>query len=231
MNHPNGGSRAAQKRDILARHPMFSTLSPAEIDRLAAYARLEHFSRGTMIFSKGDPGSALMAVVSGRVKICVPSADGKEIVFNLVNAGEVFGEIALLDGRPRTAHAVAMSDSEILVLDRREFVPFLRSNPDVVLTLLAVLCARVRRTSEQVEDVLFLDLASRLAKLLLSLAERTGSNQLRVTQKELGQMIALSRESINKQLQVWAARGLLRVEKGGLVLLDPGALSKLNQAS
>jgi CRP/FNR family transcriptional regulator, cyclic AMP receptor protein len=229
MNHPNAGSRAAQKRDILARYPMFSTLNPAEIERLAAYARLEHFSRGTMIFSKGDAGSALMAVVSGRVKICVPSADGKEIVFNLVNAGEVFGEIALLDGRPRTAHAIAMNDSEILVLDRREFVPFLRNNPDVALTLLAVLCARVRRTSEQVEDVLFLDLATRLAKLLLSLAEQTGSPRLRVTQKELGQMIGLSRESINKQLQVWAARGWLRIEKGGLVLVDPGALTKLGE--
>ncbi len=209
--------------------PCFRPLNPAEIERLAAYARLEHFSRGTMIFSKGDAGSALMAVVSGSVKICVPSAEGKEIVFNLVNAGEVFGEIALLDGRPRTAHAVAMSDSEILVLDRREFVPFLRNNPDVALTLLAVLCARVRRTSEQVEDVLFLDLATRLAKLLLSLAERTGNYRLRVTQKELGQMIGLSRESIDERLQVWSARGWLHIEKGGLVLIDPGALAKLGE--
>src|SRR5271166_4496900 len=102
--------RAALRREILANHPLFVSLSASEIAHLAAYARLERVPRGESIFMKGDAGSALMAVVSGAVKISVPSADGKEIVFNIIYPGQVFGEIALLDGRPRTADALTMDD-------------------------------------------------------------------------------------------------------------------------
>ena len=230
---PARSLRAGAKRDILSSHPLFAGLSPSDVDRLADYGRLEHLRKGATIFSKGDPGTGLMAVVSGLVKIGVPSPEGKEIVLNIIHPGEVFGEIALLDGRPRTANAVAMADSEVLSLDRREFVPFIRANPDVALSLLAVLCDRLRRTSEQVEDVLFLDLAGRLAKMVLRLgrADPGGAMRVRATQKELGQMIGLSRESTNKQLQLWVARRWVTIEKGGLVVRNAPALQKFAQDS
>jgi CRP/FNR family cyclic AMP-dependent transcriptional regulator len=223
-------SRISLKRAVLQKLPLFSTLSSLEIDRLVAYARLQRVRRGEVLFSKGDVGSTLIAVVSGAVKICVPSSEGKEIVLNVIQPGEVFGEISLLDGQPRTANALCMFDSEILTLDRREFIPFLKQNPDVMLTLLAVLCGRLRRTSEQVEDVLFLELDSRLAKMLLLRAQvdSQGTLRVRATQKELGQMIGLSRESTNKQLQIWSNRGFIQIEKGSVIILNHGALQKFS---
>jgi CRP-like cAMP-binding protein len=141
----------------------------------------------------------------------------------------VFGEIALLDGRPRTADAVAVEDCDVLVLDRREFVPLLRANPDLALKLMELLCGRLRRTSEQVEDVMFLDLEGRLAKALLRLAgeQRRGDARtalVRITQRELGQMIGMSRESTNKALRDWQRRGWVRLVKGGVAIRSPDQL-------
>ena len=170
----------------------------------------------------------MMAVVSGGVKIGSLSAEGKDVVLNIIQPGEVFGEIALLDGRPRTANATAIHDSEILVLERRDFIPYLKQTPEVGLTLLAVLCDRLRRTSEQVEDVLFLDVSGRLAKTILRLAMRSrqSNRHVRATQKEIGQMIGLSRESTNKQLQCWVRRDWIVIEKGGLIIKNAAALER-----
>ena len=220
--------KGSTKRDLLAGHPLFSSMKAEEIERLASYARIVRFARSSVIFSKGDEGSGLMAVVSGGVKISSLSQEGKDVVLNLIQPGEVFGEIALLDGRPRTANATAMQDSEILVLERRDFIPYLKQTPEVGLTLLAVLCDRLRRTSEQVEDVLFLDVSGRLAKTILRLAkhQRHGNSQVKATQKEIGQMIGLSRESTNKQLQCWVRRDWIAIEKGGLTIKNAAELER-----
>ena len=220
--------RHSAKRDLLAGHPLFSGLKLDDLERLSGYSRIVRAEKGSAIFSKGDPGTGLMAVVSGGVKISVPSPDGKEVVLNTIQPGEVFGEIALLDGRSRTANAFAMLDSELLILERREFIPFLKQSPEVGLTLLAVLCDRLRRTSEQVEDVLFLDVSGRLAKTILRLSahEPDGRRYVHATQKEIGQMIGLSRESTNKQLQAWVRSKWIAVEKGGLTIKNAAALEK-----
>lgn len=230
----NGGA-PVDKRAVFGRHPLFGDLPPSDIEKLAAYARVDRFRKGASIFRKGDASSGLMAVLEGQVKISVPSVDGKEAVLNVIHAGQVFGEIALLDGRPRTADATAMTDCDLLVLDRREFVPLLRANPDLALRLMELLCARLRRTSEQVEDVMFLNLEGRLAKALLRLAEddwEPGGTRARVTitQRELGQMIGMSRESTNKQLQEWQRRGWVRLVTGGVELLDRPALAAMTDS-
>src|SRR3954469_15941711 len=187
LRQQNRGSKL-DKRAILREHPMFSVLDPDAIDRLASYSHSRSVAAGTAIFAKGDPGTSLFAVCSGTVKISNRSFEGKDAVFNLLNAGEIFGEIALLDGRPRTAEALALTDCELMIIDRRDFVPLVKSQPDIALNIIEVLCARLRRTSEQVEDVIFLDLPARLAKTLLRLAERVKSPQARkvaITQKEI----------------------------------------------
>jgi CRP-like cAMP-binding protein len=175
----------------------------------------------------------MMAVLRGQVRISAPSPDGREIVLNMINAGEVFGEIALLDGKDRTADAVAQTDCELLVIERRSFVPFLMSNPEVALRLLAVLCERLRRTTEQVEDMLFRDLPTRLAKKLLSLAAASGERAqggfriaTRMSQRELGTMVGMSRESVNKQLRAWQLDGIITTDQGCIVLTDERALQK-----
>jgi CRP-like cAMP-binding protein len=185
---------------------------------------------GTTIFAKGDVGASLFAVCAGTVKITNRSLDGKDAVFNLINAGEIFGEIALLDGRPRTADALAMTDCELMVIDRREFIPLVESRPDVALRLIEVFCARLRHTSEQIEDALFLDFPARLAKTLLWLAKNakvSPQGRVTITQREIGQIIGMSRESTNKQLRVWAQRNWLRLERGGVVLLAPDPLAEI----
>jgi CRP-like cAMP-binding protein len=217
----------AARRRILERHSLFGTLTTDELDQLLARARVTTYRAREEIFHKGSPGTGLLAVLGGRVRISSLGPEGGEVVLNVIEAGEVFGEIALLDGKERTADAAALTDCELLAIDRRDFVPFLRANPDVALRLLAVLCHRLRRTTEQVEDMIFLDGPSRLAKKLLQLAEAHGGADaagVRISQRELGSMLGLSRESINKQLALWHRDGVIRVDRGGVTILDRDAL-------
>ncbi len=175
---------------------------------------------------KGDPGTCLFAVHSGTVEISVPSIDGRNAVVNLIKEDEIFGEIALLDGRPRTADAVAFVDCTLMVIDRRDFLPLLREQPDIAVKLLEILCARVRRTTEQVEELMFLNLRGRLAKTLLRLSDAASPpGQLAITQRELSEIAGLSREEVNKQLQVWSKDALVRLERGGIFVLKRAALA------
>ena len=181
------------------------------IEHLGSYMKTRKVPRGATIFAKGDPGTGLMGVLAGSVKVSVASAEGKDIVLNIFREGEVFGEIALLDGRPRTADATAMSDCELIVIERRDFVPFLSNHPDVTIKFIEILCSRLRRTSEQVQDVTFLNLPTRLAKrsLQLTSSDQGGApgRKVAITQREISQMIGRSQESTNKQLRAWVKRG------------------------
>jgi len=221
------------KLAILRNHPLFGQLGVDALNRLASYAHTKSVRAGTTIFEKGDPGTSLFAVLSGTVKISNQSTDGKDAVLNMIVAGGIFGEIALLDGRPRTADAFAVTDCQLMVIDRRDFVPLISQNPDIAIKLIEVLCGRIRRTSEQVEDMTFLDLPGRLAKTLLWLSAQPGSSPNRkvsITQREIGQIIGMSRESTNKQLREWEDKKWLRLERGGVVVLDPRPLAEIVEA-
>jgi CRP-like cAMP-binding protein len=223
--------RVLDKLAPLRNHPLFREFPPSVIEHFGTYMTRRSVRRGATIFAKGDPGTGLMAVLWGSVKISVPTADGREAVLNIINPGEIFGEIALLDGRSRTADAVAMDDCELMVIDRRDFIPFLREQPDIALKFIEILCARIRHTSEQVEDVMYLSFPGRLAKALLQLtggpeAPATHRN-IRITQRELSSIIGMSRESTNKQLRAWENRKWVRLQRGGIAVLNPSALAKL----
>jgi CRP-like cAMP-binding protein len=219
------------KHAVLRQHPLFAELDPKVVDRLLTYARSRIVAAGAMIFARGDAGTGLFMVCSGTVKIANHSADGKDAVFNLLGAGDIFGEIALLDGRPRTANAVALTRCELIAIDRRDFIPLVKDQPEIALKLIEVLCARLRHVSEQVEDVLFLDLPGRLAKTLLRLAGRarpsSSGRKVAITQREIGQIIGMSRESTNKQLREWALQNWVRLERGGITVLAPAALAEI----
>jgi CRP/FNR family transcriptional regulator, cyclic AMP receptor protein len=215
--------RIAAMRQILERHSLFGSLTAGELDQLLKHARVQTFRARQEIFHKGAPGLGLLAVLKGKVRISSVGPDGNQVTLNMIDEGDVFGEIALLDGKERTADAFAMSECELLAIDRRDFVPYLRANPEVALRLLAVLCERLRRTTEQVEDMIFLDAPQRLAKKLLQLAAG-GKGTIGLSQRELGSMIGLSRESINKQLAHWQQEGVIKLEPGGIVLVNLAAL-------
>src|SRR3954467_6675170 len=139
---------------LLRNHPIFCDLEPEALDQLCRYAKHSSLKRGATILSKGDPGNSLIAIVSGTVKISQSSADGRSGILNLIGPGEIFGEVAVLDGLARTADATANTNCEIYVIDRRDFIPFVRSQPALAMKLIELLCERLRWTSDQVEEVI-----------------------------------------------------------------------------
>jgi CRP-like cAMP-binding protein len=225
---------SSNKLSVLRQHPMFRDLGAEALDQLCRYAKHTSLKRGATICSKGDPGNFLFIVISGTVKISVSSPDGRNAILNLINAGDLFGEVAVLDGQARTADAIANTNCEIFVLDRRDFLPFVRSQPELAMRLIELLCTRLRWTSDQVEQVILQDLPGRLASALLGLTEKRKlepqSHTIAITQQEISEMVGMTRESINKQLRAWAARNWVRLEHGAIVVLDAASLRELADA-
>ena len=225
---------ATNKLAVLRKHPIFCDLDSEALDQLCRYAKHATLKRGDAIFSKGDPGTSLYAVISGTVKISISSADGRSAILNLIGAGETFGEVALLDGQERTADASANTNCEIYVIDRREFLPFVRSQPALAMKFIELLCTRLRWTSDQVEQVILQNLPGRLASALIRLTRKhklsPTDRTIAVTQQEISEMVGMTRESINKQLRVWAARSWVRLEHGAIVVLDAESLQELAEA-
>jgi CRP/FNR family transcriptional regulator, cyclic AMP receptor protein len=222
---------SGNKLAVLRKHQIFRDLSPEAFDQLCRYAKHATLKRGATIFSKGDPGNSLVAVISGTIKISVSSPDGRTAILNLIGPGEIVGEVALLDGHARTADATANTNCEIFIIDRREFLPFVRSQPELAMKFIELLCARLRWTSDQVEEVILQDLPGRLASALIRLTERhmppEGSHTIAVTQQEISEMVGMTRESINKQLRAWAGRNWVRLEHGAIMVLDIESLQTL----
>ena len=224
------------KPALLARHWLLEHLSGEELDKLARYARFRSFQHKDVIFRKGDAGQSMLVVVEGRVRITNQSTSGKEVVLNIINPSEIVGEIALLDGEMRTADAIAIGDVELLELARRDFLPFLEHHSGVCIKLLAMLCKRLRKTSDQVEDFVFLEPPARLAKTLLRLAEcnEPGANRsdkpcvdVRLSQTELGALAGLRREAVNRQLHQWCDEGIVSLERSRIWIEQPGALEEI----
>ncbi len=171
--------------------------------------------------------------VSGRLKVATTSPEGADVTLNIMDEGEVFGDLALLAGGRRTATVTALTDCELLVLERRDFLQFLRQQPEVAINLLGVVAQRLVRISELVEDTIFLNLPARLSKKLLELGELYGEETgdglrltLNLSQSELGSMVGTSRESVNKQIRVWAEQGVLSMERGQITLHRIEALER-----
>lgn len=233
---PESGAMLMRRKSdtaaVLNDHFLLRHLADAERDELLARARIERYAAGQRVFSKGDAESGLMAVLAGRIKLTSMSPDGNEMLFDILDGGRVFGEIALLDGKPRSHDATALEASEVLVLSRRDFIPFLEARPAICIRFMAELCARLRRTDEMVEDALFLGLPPRLAKRLLHLAEtfgRAGESGhvrigLRLSQKDLASLVGMSRESINKQVRRWRESGIIDVARGTIIIRDMARL-------
>lgn len=217
---------------LLARNPLLGILGPDRLGALVSHGHSRHCDTNEAVFYKGDPGDSMMAVLSGRVKISATSVDGKEVVFNIINAGEVFGELTLLDGKDRSADAIAMEPAELLVLHRRDFLPCLRQEPELCMQMFIVLCDRLRATSEQVEDLL-LHQSARLAKRLLFLAERFGREtddgiviDVKMSQGELAKQVGMRREGLNRQLSQWRDAGIVATREGTIVLKDSSRLER-----
>lgn len=223
------------KRDTLLASPFFQHMAEHELDEIIAFATERRVPKGSVIFTKGDPGSSMMAVLAGRVRVSAVSADGREVTLNVIGPGEIFGEIALLDGKPRSADCTTLEDSVLMVVERRHFMPFLMKNEAMVDRLLGVLCERLRRTSMALEEIALFDLQARLARLLMKLSEDYGRPlptggiriDLKLSQRDLATLVASSRETVNKQLRGWREKGVVEQTAGYLVVKDSAALTRL----
>ncbi len=219
------------KRALIKRHALFQGLEDEVIDRIVSLGVTERLKIGETLFMKGDKGDALYGVLSGRVRIYASAPSGKEVTLNAMEPGDMFGEIALLDGNPRTAGAVAETDTDLVAIHRRDFLAYLEHEPRLAMHCIRLLCDRVRRTSELVEDAAFLSLPARLAKRLLVLADLYGKDDsagrrigLQLSQREIAQMMSTTRESVNKHLQAWKREDWIDLARGSVVIRDADAL-------
>ncbi len=227
-----------EREDLIRDVPLLARLAQRDLRALASQGHIHSYRAGAVIFSEGDPGDSLHIVVEGGIRITVLSGGGVEATVALLGPGEFVGHLALLDGRPRSASAVAAAQpTRTLVVTREDFLGWLAERPRAAFALLETLSLLLRSTDEALADLAFLDLPHRLAKRLLNLAaahpemhvQGHGSDEvrLRITQAELASMLGVSRESVNKQLNVLANQGSVRLGRGNVTLLDPEALRSL----
>lgn len=219
------------KAGVLAENYLFRGIQRDELVDLVERAPIVRKAANASIIRKGDPGDSMMAVLSGRVRVCCYSEEGKELTLNIIGQGQCFGEIALLDGESRTADAIAMEPTELLVVSRQDFLPWLEQRPKVCLQLMTVLCERLRRTSSQLEDTLFYEAPFRLARSLIRLADSFGRPEgettvidLKLSQQRLGTLVGLTRESTNKCLTEWQREQIVDRVGGFIVIRDREAL-------
>ena len=216
-------------RMMLQRSPLFRGLAPAVLERIAALATQRSHRRGEVVFSQGETGDALYAVVTGKIRISTGNSAGREIFLNIMEPGDTFGEIALLDGGPRTATATAIAASELVSIRRGPLFALLEREPPAALELLRLCGERLRWTSGLLEDAVLLDASARLAKRLLSLGELHGDKSgargtLHISQEELASFLGISRQAVNQQLQDWKAKGWVGLGRGSVTVLDESAV-------
>ncbi len=212
---------------LIKQIPLFSSLDKKDLETLASSGRLLSLKQGETLFRKGDEGTALYIVKHGNIKIVLPSKVGDEIIVTIFSDGDYFGEMALLDGEARSADAIAIDESEVFILKRNKFLEFLKSNVNAIKSILSLLSKRLRMTDELLEDTCFLSISARLAKKLLELVASYGREEegevhidLSLTQKELGDMIGATRESINKELKTLRKRGILVTDGSHISIKD-----------
>jgi len=212
----------------LAAVPLFAGLDAASIESVGRGMRSRRFRRGEVIFHLGDPGDALFVVISGAVKISLPSETGDEAILATLRPGDFFGELALLDGAPRSATAAALEPTETLVLPRDRFRELIATEPLIRDALLAALARELRRLTLHVEELHFLDIAGRLAARLARLSDEQGRRQpdgsirldAPITQSDLAAMVGCTRQSVNKLLGLFVDDGLIRLERDAIVVTD-----------
>jgi len=215
-------------RKSLEKSTLFDALDEKARREIAAYAKPRRYATGERICRLDDHGDSMMAVVVGTVRISLPALKGREIILADLQPGELFGEIALLDGKPRSANATALTNCELMVLERRDVMPFLERNPSACIKLMEILCSRIRRSDERMSDIAFYDLPMRLAKTLLNYPPQgRGTKKLSLSQTELAEMAGGTRENVNRCLRAWQRQGILELKDRWIIILKPEALREL----
>lgn len=221
------------KTQLLRNHFLLTQLAENDLQQIGGTASIEHYGRNQSIFFQGDRKTDLMIVVSGRVKLGATSADGRELLASILEPGDMLGEISVIDGRPRSYDATALAPTELLIVHRQDLIPFLKKRPEISISWLAILCERLRRSEKLVQETVFLGVEARLARQLIGLAKAYGRKQgkrifldVKLTQRDLANLVGMTRESINKQLCKWRRQGVIAFRGKQYTILDFGYLKQ-----
>ncbi len=220
--------------DLLGQCVLFSKLQPDQLADVLQSCRRQALPAKQVLFHRGAAGQEMFVILSGGVKVSTLSSDGKEIIFDVLGPGDFFGELSLLDGRPRTCTITTLTSSRFLVLPRTFFFRFLEQMPQSAIALLQVLANRLRQMDAFLEDVLFLDVEARLAKRIMALARIYGRNcgasvhiDLKMSQQELANLVGISRESVNKYFKAWEKEGIIAIRQGCMLVKQAQILQSL----
>ena len=217
---------------VLKKVPLFASLSEANLQHLASLLRWKSLEKGDVLFRQGDEGTTLYVIMQGRIRISI-SRRLEKMTLAILGQGEFLGEMALLDGQPRSADASALEDSHLYALNRQDFLSFLVNNENAVRAILFSLSMRLRKTDDLLAEICFLSLSARLAKKLVELAVAQYPDEknprdctLKISQKELGDILGVSRESINKELKILRDKGILTTSRNFIHINDLESLKK-----
>src|SRR2546428_8943796 len=212
--------------EVLQKVPLFSQLSAVDLQRVVEVARDRAYPKNSVILFEDDPGDALYVVAKGQVKVVLIGEDEREVILSVLGEGEFFGEMALIDDEPRSAHVIAMEDSTLLVLRREDFQGILKQTPAIALALLRELSRRLRRVDEKVGSLVLLDVNGRVAQLLLDLADEAGSDKItrRLTHHTIAQMIGSSRETVSRTMRELVDKGYIEISRREILIRDRAAL-------
>lgn len=213
----------------LRRVPLFGHLDEAEMTRVSQATREKSYPKNSVILFEDDPGDALYAVLSGQVKVVLIGEDGREVILSILKAGDFFGEMALIDDQPRSAHVIATEDSNLVVLRREDFWKCLEEMPRIALGLLQALSRRLRRADDKIGGLVLLDVNGRVARLLLELADEQDGKQIprTITHHTIAQMIGSSRETVSRTIRELADRGLIEVSRKAIAIRERAGLEAL----
>ncbi|WP_313474755.1 Crp/Fnr family transcriptional regulator [Agrobacterium pusense] len=224
------------KEKLLAQSMVFKALDPVARRDLVAFANVKRHAAGDVIFTQGSPGHSMMAIAEGTVRVEVVTPTGRDVTLSDLRPGDVFGEIALLDGGERSATVRALGSCTLVVLERRSLLDLLQRDPKLSIRLIELLCQRVRRSDERMMEIGFLGLPTRLARLLLRLSVTPPASpvaplsRLSQSQSELAKMIGNTRENVNRCLRRWQDEELIELRDGWLILRNRTALEALADA-
>lgn len=226
-----------KKEKLLGKSFIFEALDDQTRQELAGFSYVKRYASGDMIFTMGAPGQSMMAIAEGSVRVTMFTPSDREVTLSDLTTGDVFGEIAMLDGQERSANVKALTNCTMVVLERRALLDVLQRNPGLSIKLIELLCQRVRRSDERMIEIAFLDLPARLARLVLRLSVAPPASddrplsKLSQSQSELASMIGNTRENVNRCLRKWQKAELIDVKDGWLILKDRDRLETLAEGA
>jgi len=230
------GDEGLNKEKLLGQSFIFQALDDQSRADLASFAHVKRFAAGDIIFDMGTPGQSMMAIAEGTVRVSMPTPNARDVTLSELHAGDVFGEIALLDGGERSANVRALTNCTLVVLERRSLLEVLQRDPRLSIRLIELLCQRVRRSDERMMEIAFLGLPERLARLLLRVTVAAPGSvekpltKLSLSQSEIASMIGNTRENVNRCLRKWQKAELIELKSGWLIIRDRDGLEDIAEA-